>query len=650
MSTFMTSSEMAGSSEATLVEENFPPARPAPALSYSARLLFKYGQPHRIIAGAIHYFRIHPEQWQDRIDRLVAMGINTLDTYVAWNFHQPYEDVAPDFTGWKDLAKFITLAGESGLDVIVRPGPYICAEWDNGGFPSWAVSDPEMVLRSSDPLFTGVVEKWFDQLLPIIEPLQACHGGPVVAVQIENEYGSYGDDKEYLRWNRKALLDRGITEILFTADGGTDYYLDGGSLPDTWATATLGSRGEEADAVWQRRRPGEPFFNVEFWNGWFDHWGEDHHTRGGVDAAAEAKKILDLDGSICLYMAHGGTNFGLTSGANHDGAIQPTVTSYDSDAPIAEDGRLTEKFYAMREAFFAASGRELTPIPVHLERPGAVIPACTFELTRGTALLDFVRAIKPVHSIKPMSFEKLGLDRGLVHYSAKAVLPVGEATIKIRDLHDRAYVWVDGKYQGVLTDATCEEGVKVTTAGGLAAVEILVENQGRINYGPFFGQGKGILDGVLINQRYIFQWDQRPVNLEKPLSELLQVGTAEDSSDNPESPNSSGTKENPATDGSAATDGAGAGYFHGELRIEKAADTYLSLPGFGKGVVWVNGFLLGRFWEVGPQVTLYVPAPLLKAGANKITVLEFEHGGTHAELHEEPNLGLIGVTYVEDLG
>ncbi|MFQ4149271.1 glycoside hydrolase family 35 protein [Arthrobacter sp. LAPM80] len=615
----------------TLPDKAAPDAFPvssAPALTYADRKLFRNGEEHRIIAGAIHYFRIHPDQWQDRIERLVEMGVNTLDTYVAWNFHQPYKDVAPDFTGWKDLGRFITMAGAAGLDVIVRPGPYICAEWDNGGFPSWAISNPDMVLRSSDPLFTGVVEEWLDLLLPVIEPLQACHGGPVIAVQIENEYGSYGDDKEYLRWNRKALLDRGMTEILFTADGGTDYFLDGGALPDTWATATLGSRGPEADAVWERRRPGEAFFNVEFWNGWFDHWGEEHHVRSGADAAAEAKKILDVGGSICLYMAHGGTNFGLGSGANHDGKIQPTITSYDSDAPIAEDGRLTEKFHSMRAAFFEASGRELTPVPEHMQRPARVLAAATFSLTHGTALLDFVRGVEPVPSVKPLPFEKLGLDRGLVHYSAKAVLPEGEGTIKIRGLHDRASIWVNGIYSGVLTDADGDVGLTVTTDGGVAELEILVENQGRINYGPYFGQGKGILDGVLINQRYVFHWEQRAIDLERPLTELLTLGAS----------------KNPAD-----RDPLGAGFFHGELQVDEPADTYLAVPGFGKGVVWVNDFLLGRFWEIGPQVTLYLPGPLLKAGANTITVLELEHGGTYAQLREEPDLGAVGVTYVEDL-
>ncbi|MCU6479354.1 glycoside hydrolase family 35 protein [Arthrobacter sp. A2-55] len=604
----------------------------ARALSYAGRTLFRNGRQHQIIAGAIHYFRVHPEQWQDRIDRLVALGVNTLDTYVAWNFHQPEKGVAPDFTGWRDLARFITMAGDAGLDVIVRPGPYICAEWDNGGFPAWAISGRDMALRSSDPRFTAVVERWFDALLPVIAPLQAANGGPVVAVQVENEYGSYGDDQEYLRWNRAALRARGITEMLFTADGGTDYFLDGGALPDTWAAATLGSRGDESDAVWERRRPGEPFFTVEFWNGWFDHWGEDHHTRSSTEAAAEAAKILDVGGSICLYMAHGGTNFGLASGANHDGALQPTVTSYDSDAPIAEDGALTAKFHAMREVFLAAQGREPEPVPAALLEPAAVLPEAAVALEAGTGLLDFVRAVEPVRSVKPLSFENLGLDRGLVHYSATAVLPRGDGTIKLRGLHDRAYVWVDGTFVGVLTDATGADGLTVQGTGAPAALEILVENQGRINYGPLFGQGKGILDGVLVNQRYVFHWEQRAVNLELPLERLLALDTG-------------------AGTGAGTATGAGAsGFFHGEFHVDRPADTHLALPGFGKGMVWVNGFLLGRYWEIGPQHSLYVPAPLLREGPNALTVLELEHGGEGAQLLAAAQLGSTHATHVEDLG
>ncbi|MCY0904602.1 glycoside hydrolase family 35 protein [Arthrobacter sp. H14-L1] len=600
-----------------------PPAgasAPEPALTIREGALFRNGREHRILAGAIHYFRVHPAQWEDRIARLAAMGANTLDTYIAWNFHQPRPGEAPEFSGWRDVAHFIQLAEQAGLDVIVRPGPYICAEWDNGGFPSWVTAIPGVGLRSSDAAFTSVVGTWFDRLLPQLAPLQAGHGGPIVAVQVENEYGSYGDDRDYLRWNRQALQERGITEILFTADGGTDYFLDGGALPDTWATATLGSRGAEAIETWKRRRPGEPFFNVEFWNGWFDHWKEHHHTRDAAEAASEVRQMLERDGSVCLYMAHGGTNFGLTSGCNHDKILQPTVTSYDSDAPIAEDGTLTDKFHAMRAEFHAAAGKELPPLPAGLTTPTATVAPQTLAVRPGVGLLDFARSGRPVRSVRPLSFEQLGLDRGLVLYSATAVLPETETTIGIRDLHDRAYLWVDGAFAGVLDDATAADGVPVTGAGNPVRLEILVENQGRINYGPLLGQGKGILGGVMVGRRHVFHWEQRLVPLEELDEGRLDVLSS----------------TGPAVEGHAI---AGAGFAAAEFDLTKAADAYLALPGFGKGFAWVNGFLLGRYWEAGPQITLYIPAPLLRPGRNRITILELEHLGTELELRDQPELG-----------
>ncbi|MET3370750.1 UNVERIFIED_CONTAM: beta-galactosidase [Jeotgalibacillus campisalis] len=582
-------------------------------LSYHDAVLYRSGEPYRILAGAIHYFRVHPDLWQDRLRRLKAMGANTVDTYVAWNFHQPKRDEAPDFSGWRDVGRFIDLAAEEGLDVIVRPGPYICAEWDNGGFPAWLTGTPGIGLRCMDPMFTRAIEEWFDQLLPTIASRQASAGGPVVAVQIENEYGSYGDDHEYIRWNRRVLEERGITELLFTADGGTDYFLDGGSIEGTWATATLGSRGDEAVATWQRRRPGEPFFNVEFWGGWFDHWGEHHHRRDAEEAALEARKVLDPGGSLCAYMAHGGTNFGLTSGSNHDGTmLQPTVTSYDSDAPIAENGALTPKFHAFRKEFFRAQGIEDLPeLPVELLAEAPVLPARSLPLTVGQPLLELVRdAGKPVSSVGPLSFEQLGLDAGMVLYAAEAILPgrpdvPSESRLKITGLNDRAYVWVDGTFVGVLDDVNGSEGLPVSGTGTPAKLEILVENLGRINYGPLTGQGKGILGGVLVNQRYTFHWTQTPVALADWTQEDLE--------------------------GLAGVD----------FEAGQPADTYIALPDSGKGFVWLNGFLLGRYWEKGPQVTLYAPAPLLKTGRNSIKVLELGNPGTVVELREAPDLGPV---------
>lgn len=581
-----------------------------PALSWSEGKFLRYDAPHRIIAGAIHYFRVHPSQWRDRLERLVALGVNTLDTYVAWNFHQPIAGVTPDFSEWRDLGRFIDLAGELGLDVIVRPGPYICAEWDNGGFPAWVTAAPGVRLRRRNEVFEQLVGEWFDQLIPVIASRQAGQGGPVVAVQIENEYGSYGDDASYIRWNRDALETRGITELMFTADGGTDYYLDGGSVPEILAAATLGSRGEESVQTWERRRPGEPFFAVEFWNGWFDHWGEQHHTRDAAEVAAEVERILELGGSICLYMAHGGSNFGLGSGCNHDGnRLQPTVSSYDSDAPIAEDGALTEKFHALRPLFYAALGRALPELPAHLTLPVPVLPPAELPLTPGATLLELARtggASAPGAAIKstdPLSFEELGLPNGLVLYRSTAVLPDREVRLRLPGLSDRATVWIDGELAGRLDDGTAAEGLLTTGHGTSVVLEILVESLGHINYGPLTGAGKGLPGGVLVDQRYTFDWEHTVLGLESwGPAELGQLAVA-------------------------------------HVDVDQPADAHVALPGAGKGFLWVNGSLIGRYWGIGPQQSLYVPLGFWRAGRNEVHVLDLERTGGTVKFLARAELG-----------
>lgn len=340
---------------AAVVPVGSPAQPPAPILSYPRGELLRDGEPHRILAGSLHYFRVHPAQWADRLARLAALGLNTVDTYVPWNFHQPRRS-APRFDGPRDLARFLDLAQDAGLDVIVRPGPYICAEWDNGGLPSWLTGMPGLRPRTSQRLFLDEVARWFDVVVPKIAAAQAAYDGPVVAVQVENEYGSYGDDTDYLEWLRDALVDRGISELLCTADGPTELMQDGGSLPGVLTTATFGSRAGQAARLLRERRADEPFVCAEFWNGWFDHWGDPHHVRSADSAAGALGEILDEGGSVSLYMAHGGTNFGLWAGANHDGTrFQPTVTSYDSDAPIAEHGAVGAKFFALRERLRAVA-------------------------------------------------------------------------------------------------------------------------------------------------------------------------------------------------------------------------------------------------------------------------------------------------------
>ncbi|MGP5195604.1 beta-galactosidase [Arthrobacter rhombi] len=575
------------------------------------------GEPHRILSGSLHYFRVHPAQWKDRLARLAAMGLNTVDTYIPWNFHEAAKGHS-DFSGWRDVGRFIDLAGELGLDVIVRPGPYICAEWDNGGFPVWVTRGRMGRLRCLTGGFTQDVAGWLDQVMPHLVSRQAANGGPIVAVQVENEYGSYGDDVEYMAWLREALLARGVTELLYTADGPTELMLDGGTLEGTFAAATFGSRVAESAELMRGRRPGDPFMCAEFWNGWFDHWGEKHHVRDPQDAAGIIRDLVEADGSVSLYMAHGGTNFGLTSGANFDdGRYQPTITSYDSDAPVAENGALTEKFHAMREVLL---GPAAGPLPAELLAAPATLPATSLSLRRSAGLLPLLRgAGTPIAAAHPLTFEELDADAGLVLYSARPILPKGPTTISLLDLRDRAQVHVDGTLIGVLERNDPAAVIELSGYGERVELEIVVENQGRINYGPRLGESKGIVGGVLIGRRLVSGWSHRHLALtDLGPAELLATGqTTPEESDHLHRP----------------------GLGEATLEVDEPADAFVSLPGSVKGFLWVNGFLLGRYWNRGPQATLYLPAPLLVPGSNTLAILELEGLGERVDILQQAELG-----------
>nr|WP_229864878.1 glycoside hydrolase family 35 protein [Streptomyces spinoverrucosus] len=589
------------------------------ALTWHGGRLYRHGVPHRILSGSLHYFRVHPDLWRDRIRRLADLGLNTVDTYVAWNFHQPREQEAPSFDGWRDLERFIRTVGEEGLDVIVRPGPYICAEWSNGGLPSW-LTGRDVAIRSSDPGFTSVVARWFDELVPRIAALQTAEGGPVVAVQVENEFGSYGDDRAYLLWNREALSTRGIRELLFTADGPTELMLDGGTLPGTLTAVTLGSKPDAARRLLAARRPDEPFLVAEFWNGWFDHWGKRHHVRGVDSAVRTLRGIVADGGSVSIYMAHGGTNFGLWAGANdHEGRLEPIVTSYDSDAPIAEDGTLTPKFFAMREALGVARG------PLRSPERTPKLPPARVPLVHHADLLAGLRAVPAPTSTapRPASFEQLGLDAGMVLHTAHPRIPAGEHRLTLTDVRDRALVFADGSLLGVTAPDAPELPIHGT--GDVVRLEVLVENLGRVNYGPGIGRPKGLLGPVLVDRRSVQGWDSTPVALQEWSAAELAAAVAS---------------------GAATTQ---AGFAVAEFHVDTPADTFLAVPGSSRGLVWVNGFLLGRYWEIGPQVTLYCPAPLLRAGENTVTVLELERLGGVLELRDRPELG-PPEEYVEEFG
>lgn len=574
-------------------------------LTWADNRLLRYGVPTRLLSGSVHYFRIHPDQWADRLQRVKDLGLNTVDTYIPWNFHQPERGQAPEFTGWRDVERFLRIAADLGLDATVRPGPYICAEWSNGGLPVW-LTGGGIPLRTSDELFLAPVREWFAQLLPRIAALQANRGGPVVAVQVENEFGSFGDDRAYPAAIARELREQGITELLFTADGPTELMLDAGAVDGVLQGLTLGSRVDAARDLARTRRPDEPLLVAEYWNGWFDHWGHPHHVRGSANAAETLGSIIEDGGSVALYMAHGGTNFGLWAGANRvDGELRATVTSYDSDAPIAEDGTLTEKFHAMR-AVLGATG-PIVSAPPRMVEPQGVDAVDGASL--GEALASLSGPSRTVAST--IAFEDMGQDSGMLLLAADVILPRGEIDLVLPRVADRAMVRVDGRAVGTVTESGT---VTVTGAGGSTRVEVIVDNMGRVNYGWSLGERKGLLAPVLVERRIVQGWDAAPIDIAAAgETELALV----------------------AAPGAADVAGGASAVFH----LPEAADAHLALPGFARGFVWINGFLLGRYWEIGPQQTLYVPAPLLRPGANTVVVLELERRGTRIELRDRAELG-----------
>ncbi|MER5209915.1 beta-galactosidase [Streptomyces sp. NPDC002838] len=581
-----------------------------PALTTSSDGFLLHGEPFRIISGALHYFRVHPDQWTDRLRKARLMGLNTVETYLPWNLHEP-EPGTLVLDGLLDLPRFLSLARAEGLHVLLRPGPYICAEWDDGGLPAWLVPDPGIRLRTSDPRFTEAFDRYLDQLLPPLLPHLAANGGPVIAVQVENEYGAYGDDTAYLKHVEQALRSRGVDELLFTCDQANAEHLAAGSLPGTVATATFGSRVDEHLAALRAHRPEGPLMCSEFWIGWFDHWGGPHHVRSAEDAAADLDRLLSAGASVNLYMFHGGTNFGFTNGANHHHTYAPTVTSYDYDAPLTECGDPSPKYHAFREVIARHAPVPDEPAPA----PGAKLPPLAVDLDRRAALLPYLRTLDgAVRTQDPVTMNELGTHSGYVLY--RTTVPAsGDGPLHFAGgVGDRAQVFVDGASVGVLERERHDETLPVRVPEPGAVLEVLVENQGGVNYGPRIGAPKGLLGPVSFQGAALHGWECRPV----PLGDLGAV---------------------PFVPSEAVTDAVPA-FHHGTFEVDTPADTFLSLPGWTKGQAWVNGFHLGRYWNRGPQRTLYVPGPVLRPGANELVLLELHATtGTRARLTDTPDLG-----------
>ncbi|MET9495304.1 beta-galactosidase family protein [Streptomyces sp. NPDC006552] len=559
------------------------------------------GRPVRLLSGALHYFRVHEGQWAHRLRMLRAMGLNCVETYVPWNLHEPRPGEVRDVAA---VGRFVDAAREAGLWVIVRPGPYMCAEWENGGLPHWVTGPLGARVRTRDAEFLAWVRRWFEVLLPQVVERQCDRGGPVIMVQVENEYGSYGSDALYLRAVADLLVELGVTVPLFTSDGPEDHMLTGGSVPGVLATANFGSHARDAFATLRAHRPGGPLMCMEFWCGWFDHWGAEHVVREPADAARALREILECGASVNLYMAHGGTSFGGWAGANrggplHDGALEPDVTSYDYDAPIDEFGRPTEKFWLFREVLAPYADGPLPEVP---EPPAALAAPVTAALTSCTALDDVLAALggpESEHAVPP-TFEELDVDRGLVRYAVTVPGPRQPYPLRASGLRDLAVVYVDGERAGVLTE---EEPVLAEPVAGHARVELWVESLGRVNYGPRTGETKGITGGLLHERQYLHGVRARGLRLDAVTPSAV------------------------AGLGAGGAVAGGRGLYRGGFEVSGAGDASLELVGWGRGFVWVNGFCLGRYWAAGPQGSLYVPGPVMREGSNEVWVLELDRAG-----------------------
>ncbi len=569
-------------------------------------------KPFDIYSGAMHYFRTVPEYWEDRLTKLKAAGFNTVETYVCWNLHEKKPGEF-DFSGILDIEKYLEIAQKVGLYAIVRPGPYICAEWDFGGLPAWLLKDKNMQIRCMYPDYLKCVERFYKELLARLVPHLESHGGNIIAMQVENEYGSYGNDKDYLRYVEKLTRDCGVDCLLFTSDGNTNNMISGGSLPDIYKVLNFGSRSRTAFNVLKGFENDGPNMCGEFWCGWFDHWRDKHHTRNSLEIVNEIKGFIDNGASFNMYMFHGGTNFGFTAGANHNQGhgYEPTVTSYDYCAMLTEWGDYTPAYHAVRKLLCEKQGIEPPELPESpkLQSIGKV------ELTEAASLFENLDNIGEKHHVPvPEGMEYFGQNFGLIYYETTLKGKYNASPMYVKNVHDFAEVYFDGEKKTSIDRTLYTVEGKTTlkdvifkkkkgesspflmpALSGERKIGVLVDTMGRVNYGENMLDRKGISDIYLGIQR-LMNYDVWTL----PLDNLDKLKYS-----------SSVKKDEPV-------------FLKGSFKTDSKADCFVHLDGFNRGCVYINGFNLGRFWKVGPQKSLYIPGTLLK-DENEIIV--FNIGG-----------------------
>ncbi|MCW3089411.1 MAG: beta-galactosidase [Ferruginibacter sp.] len=559
------------------------------------------GKPFQVISGEMHYPRVPKEAWRARMKMAKAMGLNTIGTYVFWNIHEPQKGKY-DFSGNNDIAAFVKIAREEELWVILRPSPYVCAEWEFGGYPYWLQNINGLVVRSKEPKYLQAYRNYILAVGKQLAPLQVNHGGNILMVQIENEYGSYGSDKEYLDINRKLFIEAGFDGLLYTCDPAPD--VSKGNLPGLLpAVNGIDQPGQVKQLVRKNFNGKGPFFIAEWYPAWFDWWGAKHHTVPAEQYVGRLDNVLAAGISINMYMFHGGSTRGFMNGANYkdETPYEPQISSYDYDAPLDEAGNATDKFMKFREVIskHLPSGKMLPAVPA--AKPVASIPSIHF--TETTSLFDILPAAKT--NSEPLTFEALNQDYGFVLY--RTVLNnASSGILKIKELRDFGIIFLNGKRVGVLDRRLNQDSIQLTVPKGKVTLDILVENMGRINFGKYLLQNKkGITEKVLLGGKELNGWQMFSLPFKNVRNLPVRKGI------------------------SSATVPV---IKKGSFVLSAVGDSYLDMSNYGKGVVWINGHNLGRYWSIGPQQTLYVPVEWLKKGKNDIIVLELLKPGQN-ELH-----------------
>ncbi len=557
------------------------------------------GEPFVVKAAEVHYPRIPQAYWDHRIKMCKALGMNTLCIYVFWNIHEQREGQF-DFTGNNDVAEFCRLAQKNGMYVIVRPGPYVCAEWEMGGLPWWLLKKKDIRLREQDPYFMERVKIFEQKVGEQLAPLTIQNGGPIIMVQVENEYGSYGEDKPYISAIRDCL--RGIYGdklTLFQCDWSSNFEKNG--LDDLVWTMNFGT-GANIDHEFARLkelRPDAPLMCSEFWSGWFDKWGANHETRPAKDMVDGMDEMLSKNISFSLYMTHGGTSFGHWAGANSPG-FAPDVTSYDYDAPINEYGGTTDKYFQLRKMMQKYSKTKLPAIP---KMPAQFIAIPPFQLTEHADMLMGVDSVVMDSPLRTM--EELNQGWGSIVYVTTLPEIDIPSVLTLNEGHDFAQVYIDNKYVGKIDRVRNENSLQLPAVKKGQELKIYIEAMGRINFGRAIKDYKGITNSVTISTEvdgHDMIWNLKRWTI---LTIPDDYATAKKALNAPPAPITSNM-----------------GYYRGHFNLKKVGDTFLNMEQFGKGQVYVNGHAVGRFWSIGPQQTLYVPGCWLKKGKNEVIVVD----------------------------